>query len=58
MTKNDKTDVNRKYRCWISEDEQILSFRPVLGYEMKEFENYEQFQEYYYKKTYQGYKAQ
>ena len=49
---------DNKYRCWISDEDKILSFSPEAGYELKEFETYAQFQDYYYRKTYWGYRVQ
>ncbi|MBQ6718456.1 MAG: hypothetical protein IJN22_06115 [Clostridia bacterium] len=57
MLKHEK-EFDKKYRCWISDDDKILSFFYVEGYEMKEFDTYSEFQNYYYEKTYWGYKAQ
>ena len=52
-------DSNEKvYRCWISEEDRIVSFSPVEGYEAKEFKSYSDFQEYCYRKTYWGYRVQ
>ena len=51
-------EFDKKYRCWISDVDKILSFFYVEGYELKEFDTYSEFQNYYYEKTYWGYKAQ
>ena len=53
-----KQDSNKKYRCWISDEDKILSFGFVEGYELIEFDTYEEFQDYYYRKTYWGYRVQ
>lgn len=55
---HDNNDNNKKYRCWINREEQILSFSYEEGYELKEFSTHAEFQDYYYKKTYRGYRAQ
>lgn len=57
MPKYEK-EFDKKYRCWISDVDKILSFFYVEGYELKEFDTYSEFQNYYYEKTYWGYKAQ
>ena len=49
---------DKKYRCWISEEEKILSFSFEENYELIEFDSYEEFQEYYYHKIYWGYRVQ
>lgn len=49
---------DKKYRCWINEEEKTLSFSFEKGYELKEFDTYEKFQDYYYKNTYWGYQVQ
>ena len=49
---------DKKYRCWISEKEKILSFGFEEGYKLIEFDSYQEFQDYYYRKTYWGYRAQ
>ena len=48
---------NKKYCCWISEKDRILSFSAESGYEFKEFNTQAEFQEYYYNKTYWGYRV-
>lgn len=48
----------KKYQCWVNDEDMILSFAPIDGYELKEFDVYSEFQDYYFKKTYCGYKAQ
>ena len=48
----------KKYRCYISEKEKILSFHFEDGYELKEFNTYREFQDFYYKITYWGYRVQ
>ena len=40
-----------KYRCWINEEDRILSFSFKEGYELKEFKTYKEFQDYYYRKA-------
>lgn len=57
MWKHRKNPDNKKYRCWINEEERILSFSFIEGYELKEFDTYSEFQEYYYRKTYWGYRV-
>ena len=51
-------NADKKYRCWISDQNKILSFSYEEGYEVKEFESYEDFQHFYYRKTYWGYRVQ
>ena len=53
-----KKDSDKKYRCWISEEEKILSFSFEEGYELIEFDSYKEFQDYYYRKAYWGYRVQ
>ena len=48
---------SKKYRCWISEKEKILSFHFEDGYELKEFDTYKEFQNFYYLKSYLGYRV-
>ena len=48
---------NKKYQCWINDDDRIISFSQIDGYELKEFDDFSEFQEYYYRKTYWGYKV-
>lgn len=50
---NETTD--QKHRCWISDEEKILSFSYVEGFKVKSFDSYQQFMDYCYRKTYQGY---
>ena len=57
MSEHEK-DSNKKYRCWISDEEKILSFSFEKGYELMEFDSYTEFQDYYYRKTYWGYRVQ
>ena len=47
----------KKYRCWISERDRILSFNYIEGYELKEFDTKKEFEDYYYSITYWGYKV-
>ena len=58
MAENQNKPETKKYRCWISDKEKILSFSFEEGYELKEFSNHKEFQEYYYNKTYWGYRVQ
>ena len=53
-----KKDSDKKYRCWISDEDKILSFSFEEGYELMEFDSYTEFQDYYYRKTYWGYRVQ
>ena len=55
-----RTDVsnNKKYRCWISDEEKILSFSYEEGYELIEFDTLSEFREYCYRITYWGYRVQ
>lgn len=53
-----KKDSDKKYRCWISDEDKILSFSCVEGYKLIEFDTYAEFQDYYYRKTYWGYRVQ
>ena len=48
----------KNYQCWINKKEKILSFSCAEGFELREFDSYEQFQDYYYRKTYWGYRVQ
>lgn len=48
----------KKYRCWINDEEKILSFSYVEGYTIKEFDTHKEFQDFYYRKTYWGYRVQ
>ena len=57
MSEHEK-DSDKKYRCWISDEEKILSFSFEEGYELMEFDSYTEFQDYYYRKTYWGYRVQ
>ena len=55
----EKSDAsNKKYRCWVSKQEKIISFTYEEGYELKEFDSHAEFQDYYYRKTYWGYRVQ
>ena len=53
-----KKDSDKKYRCWINDEDKILSFSCVKGYVPIEFNTYAEFQDYYYRKTYWGYRVQ
>ena len=57
MSEHEK-DSNKKYRCWISDEDKILSFSFEEDYELIEFDTYQEFQDYYYRKTYWGYRVQ
>lgn len=57
MSEHEK-DSDKQHRCWISDEEKILSFRFEEGYELMEFDSYTEFQDYYYRKTYWGYRVQ
>lgn len=57
MSEHEK-DSDKKYRCWISDEEKILSFSFEKGYELMEFDSHTEFQDYYYRKTYWGYRVQ
>ena len=48
----------KKFRCWVSKEEEILSFHYVEGYELKEFDTHEEFQDFYYRTSYWGYRVQ
>ena len=48
----------KKFRCWINKEEEILSFHYVEGYELKEFDTHEEFQDFYYRTSYWGYRVQ
>ena len=56
MSEHEK-DSDKKYRCWISDEEKILSFGFEKCYELMEFDSYTEFQDYYYRKTYWGYRV-
>lgn len=58
MLKSDILSNTKKYRCWINDREKILSFTYVEGYKLKEFYTYKEFQEFYYQKSYWGYRVQ
>ena len=58
MSEQRDNSDNKKFRCWISKEDEILSFHYVEGYELKEFETHSEFQEYYYWKSYSGYRVQ
>lgn len=58
MLENDKSANKNKYRCWINEEDRILSFHYIEGFVLKEFDSFSEFQEYYYKKTYWGFSVQ
>ena len=34
---------DKKYRCWLSDGDRILSFHPVLNYILYEFDSHEEF---------------
>ena len=34
---------DKKYQCWLSDGDRILSFHPVLGYILHEFDSHEEF---------------
>ena len=57
MSEHEKASY-KKYKCWISDEEKILSFSFEEGYELMEFDSYTEFQDYYYRKTYWGYRVQ
>lgn len=57
MLKDKSREENKKYQCWISDDDRIISFSYIDRYELKEFDDFSEFQEYYYRKTYWGYKV-
>lgn len=57
MLKDKSRAENKKYQCWISDDDRIISFSYIDRYELKEFDDFSEFQEYYYRKTYWGYKV-
>ena len=58
MSGNVKNSDNKKYCCWINEEDRILSFNYIEGYTLKEFDTYNEFQKFYYRKTYWGYRVQ
>ncbi|MBQ4130999.1 MAG: hypothetical protein IJD71_01515 [Clostridia bacterium] len=51
-------NFNKKCKCWINDEAKILSFSYEKGFRLKTFENYQQFIDYCYRKTYQGYLVQ
>lgn len=56
---NSKDGIERnKYQCWINEKKKILSFHFVDGYQLKEFDTHKEFQDFYYQKSYWGYRVQ
>ena len=57
MSEHNK-NADKKYRYWVSDKDKILSFSFEEGYEMKELDTYCEFQDYYYRKTYWGYRVQ
>ena len=57
MSEHEK-NYKKKYRCWINDKEKILSFSFKEGYVLIEFDSYEEFQDYYYRKTYWGCRVQ
>lgn len=57
MSKQEGNSDNQKYRCWINRKDKILSFTRIDGYEIREFSTYTEFKEYYYNKSYWGYKV-
>ena len=34
---------DKKYQCWLSDGDRILSFHPVLNYILYEFDSHEEF---------------
>ena len=58
MSESTTSSELKKYRCWISDEEKILSFHFEDGYELKEFDTYTEFQDFYYQKSYWGYRVQ
>ena len=58
MSESTTSSKLKKYRCWISEKEKIISFHFEDGYELKEFDTYKEFQDFYYQKSYWGYRVQ
>ena len=34
---------DKKYQCWLSDGDRILSFHPVLGYILHEFDSHGEF---------------
>lgn len=57
MSQQVENKDNKKYVCWINEKDKILSFSYIEGYEQKEFKTQSEFKEYYYNKSYWGYKV-
>ena len=57
MPKQEGNSNNKKYRCWINKKDKILSFTRIDGYEIREFNTHAEFKEYYYNKSYWGYKV-
>ena len=57
MSQQVEKQDNKKYVCWINEKDKILSFTYIEGYEQKEFKTQSEFKEYYYNKSYWGYKV-
>ncbi len=51
MSESTTSSELKKYRCWISEKEKIISFHFEDGYELKEFNTYNEFQDFYYQKS-------
>ena len=58
MSEHRDNSDKKNFRCWISENEKILSFHYIEGYELKEFDTYREFQDFYYQKSYWGYRVQ
>ncbi len=58
MRQEETSQKNKKYRCWISEEEGILSFSHVKGYKLKEFNSQNEMIQYCYYKTYKGFRVQ
>lgn len=58
VSKSTTSSDVKKYRCWINDEEKILSFSYVEGYKMKEFDTHKEFQDFYYQKSYWGYRVQ
>ena len=57
LSQKEKKENNKKYVCWINEEDKILSFTYIEGYELKAFDTETEFKDYYYNKSYWGYKV-
>ena len=57
MSQNNEKSDDKKYRCWINKKDKILSFTYIQGYEIKAFDTETEFKDYYYNKSYWGYKV-